>query len=74
MTSIEYKNGMIQALDDLADELENDFWDNERYCKDGHPTREAMRIYVSTRKMITNRILAIQAEINEELDEMSKQA
>lgn len=74
MTSIEYKNGMIQALDDLACELVNDFWVNEEYRIDGVPTEETVRLYIRTRKLITKRILALQTEINEELDELSKQA
>lgn len=74
MTSIEYKSGMINALYELAWELEDDFWSNESYCKDGTPTREAMLIYVRTHKMINKRIVALQREVNQELDELSKQA
>ena len=74
MTSIEYKSGMVKALKDLSGELGNDFWSNESYCKDGIPTRDARLLYISTCEMIIKRILAIEAEINQELDDMSKQA
>ena len=77
MTSIEYKNGMVQALKDLKDEIGEEFWSNESYwsyLKDGIPKRESKLLYVRICKMIIKRILAIEAEINQELDEMSKQA
>lgn len=74
MKSIEYKNGMIQALKDLSGEFGNDFWGNESYCKDGIPTREVKLLYVRTCEMIIKRILAIESEINQEFDELSKQA
>ena len=74
MTSIEYKSGMVKALKDLSYELRNDFWSNESYFKDGIPTREAKLLYVRTCKMIIKRIIAIEAEIKQELDDMLKQA
>lgn len=75
MTSIEYKSGMIHALDDLAGDLEEEFWLNDAYHGiDGIPRREAMLLYIKTSNAITNRILALQKEVDQELDEMSKQA
>ena len=75
MTSIEFKTGMIQSLDDLARDIQDVFWNDPRYETDGK------MLYVSTIKFINKRILKLQREIeeeiesiNRELDELSKQA
>lgn len=75
MTSIEYKTGMIQSLDDLARDIQKDFWNDLRYETDGK------MLYISTIKRINKRILELQREIgdeieciNREIDELSKRA